>query len=49
MGYRLTLLYDLFFLMHCQGIYMLDGWQHSRGARIEHYVADTLGLAVIDE
>lgn len=49
MGYRLTLLYDLFFLMRCQGVYMLDGWQQSRGARIERYVADTLGMAVIDE
>jgi hypothetical protein len=49
LGYRLTLLYDLFFLMRCQGIYMLDGWKQSRGARIEHCVADTLGMVVIDE
>lgn len=49
MGYRLTLLYDLFFLMRCQGVYMLDGWKQSRGARIERYVADALGMAVIDE
>ena len=44
LGYRLTLLYDLWHLMHCNGIYLLYGWQHSRGARIEYEVARQLGI-----
>lgn len=49
LGYRLTLLYDLWHLMRCDGIYMLDGWQQSRGAKTERAVAEAFGLAVIDE
>ena len=38
-GYRLTLLYDLWLLMHCDLIYKLPGWRDSRGANIESCVA----------
>lgn len=38
-GYRLTLLYDLWLLMHCNLIYKIPGWQESRGANIESCVA----------
>ena len=38
-GYRLTLLYDLWLLMRCDLIYKLPGWQQSRGANIESCVA----------
>lgn len=38
-GYRLTLLYDLWLLMRCQRIYKLPGWRESRGAQIESCVA----------
>ena len=38
-GYRLTLLYDLWLLMQCDQIYKLPGWQQSRGANIESCVA----------
>ena len=38
-GYRLTLLYDLWLLMQCDLIYKLPGWQHSKGANIESCVA----------
>ena len=38
-GYRLTLLYDLWLLMRCDMIYKLPGWQQSRGANIESCVA----------
>lgn len=38
-GYRLTLLYDLLLLMHCDLIYKIPGWQESRGANIESCVA----------
>lgn len=46
--YRLTLLYDLWLLMRCDGIYMLDGWQQSRGARIEHAVAESMCKLIVD-
>ena len=38
-GYRLTLLYDLWLLMRSDLIYKLPGWQQSRGANIESCVA----------
>lgn len=38
-GYRLTLLYDLWLLMRCDQIYKLPGWQKSRGANVESCVA----------
>ena len=38
-GYRLTLLYDLWLLMRCDRIYKLPGWRDSRGANIESCVA----------
>ena len=34
-GYRLTLLYDLWLLMHCDCVYKIPGWWTSRGANIE--------------
>ena len=42
-------MYDLWHLMRCDGIYMLDGWQQSKGAKTERAVAEAFGLAVIDE
>lgn len=47
--YTIVLMYDLWHLMRCDGIYMLDGWQHSKGAKTERAVAEAFGLAVIDE
>ena len=38
-GYRLTLLYDLWLLMRCCQIYKLPGWRDSKGANIESCVA----------
>ena len=38
-GYRLTLLYDLWLLLRCNQIYKLPGWKESRGANIESCVA----------
>lgn len=35
MGYRLTLLYDLWRLSKCDLIYKLPGWRDSHGANIE--------------
>ena len=39
LGYRLTLLYDLWRLMRCDLIYKLPGWRESRGANIESCIA----------
>ena len=38
-GYRLTLLYDLWMLTRCDLIYKIPGWKESRGANIESCVA----------
>lgn len=43
-GYNLTLLYDLRHLMNCDGIYMIKGWECSKGARLEKSFADIFGL-----
>ena len=47
LGYRLTLLYDLWHLMRCDGITMLAGWEQSRGARLEKATADIFNIKVI--
>ena len=39
MGYRATLLYDLWLLLRCDYIYKMPGWKESRGAQIESCVA----------
>lgn len=36
--------YDLMLLKGCDAIYMLNGWQHSKGARIERRYAKRLGI-----
>ena len=38
-GYRLTLLYDLWLMTRCDLIYKIPGWHESRGANIESCVA----------
>lgn len=47
MGYRLTLLYDLWHLFYCDGISMLEGWQQSRGARLEKATAEIFNIKEI--
>ncbi len=47
MGYRLTLLYDLWHLMRCSHIYLMDGWKDSRGAQIEWSVAYRLHIEIV--
>ena len=35
---------DLKLLLECDGIYMLDLWQESKGAKLEHMVALACGI-----
>lgn len=39
---------DLKLLLGCDYIYMLEGWENSRGARIERELAENLGIEEID-
>lgn len=36
-------------LVQCDSIWLLPGWQDSRGARIEHDLATALGMTVLYE
>jgi hypothetical protein len=38
---------DIIELMQCNTIIMLDGWKHSRGALLEHYIALNLDMQII--
>lgn len=38
---------DIKNLVECDAILMLRGWRRSPGARIEHYIANKLGLTVL--
>lgn len=40
---------DIAQLMRCEAIYMLTGWETSRGARIEHNIAREMQLKIIYE
>lgn len=46
-GYRLTLLYDLWLLSRCQRIYKMPGWKQSRGAQIESCLAYNLDIFLV--
>jgi len=39
---------DIKALMDCDGIYMLDGWEKSSGARLEEWIAFRLGIKRIE-
>ncbi len=38
---------DIKALLDCDCIYMLNTWKNSKGARLEHKIADELGMGVI--
>lgn len=40
---------DIRALMDCTAVYMLPGWERSRGARLEHYIAQQLGMVIMHE
>ena len=41
--------HDIKLLCDCDAIYMLNGWRESAGARIEHKLAQELGIEIIYE
>lgn len=38
---------DIRALMSCEGIYLLNGWENSRGARLEKLIADGLDMFIL--
>ena len=40
---------DIKLLCDCDAIYMLNGWRESAGAKIEHKLAQDLGIEIIYE
>ena len=43
------MLKDIADLLHCNAIYMLQGWEESKGARIEHYIATKKRMPIMYE
>lgn len=39
---------DIKALLECQSVFMLPGWEGSRGALLEHAIAESLGLIIFD-
>lgn len=46
--YSVHMRVDLANLLQCDAIYMLSGWNKSKGCQIEYQVAITCGIRVID-
>lgn len=46
-NYWCYMISDLWNLMFCDAIYMLDNWKESKGARIEHAFAKFIGLKIM--
>lgn len=36
------------FLLECDGIYLMDGWENSEGCKLEKSVADACGIPVVE-
>ena len=41
--------HDIKLLADCEGVYMLAGWEQSKGACVEHQLAQGLGLKIYYE
>lgn len=48
-GYRECINQGLKDLMECDAIYMLRGWETSKGANLEHHYAAITGMAILYE
>ena len=40
---------DIAELVTCDAIHLLNGWQHSKGATLEHHIAERLGLVISED
>lgn len=40
---------DIALMLTCDSVYMMEGWQNSRGAKMEHDVAEICGLEIFYE
>lgn len=40
---------DIAALLNCDTIYLLKGWEQSKGASLEYYIAESLGMAVMHQ
>lgn len=40
---------DIRLLIICDAIYMLSNWRESKGAKVEHSIAEALGMEIIYE
>ena len=40
---------DIALLFECDGIYLLKGWESSKGARIENFIANQCGMEIIPQ
>lgn len=38
---------DIILLFNCDAIYLLDNWQESKGARIEHFIAKEMNMVIL--
>ena len=47
LGYKLTLIFDLWLLSRCDKICMLSGFENSKGAFLEKVAAETFGIGKI--
>lgn len=45
--WRAVMRLDIPALINCDGAYFLAGWENSRGARLEHLIAEGLGLFIL--
>ena len=44
--WREYMIADIIELVKCDAIYMIKGWELSRGARLEHHIASDMGMEV---
>lgn len=47
--WKACMIEDITQLMTCDAVHMLDGWDKSKGASLEHHIAKELGLKIYYE